>query len=394
MGVRHLQQLPRTVSRIRAFISGASRKTQLTTGGNIRSSSTQSSSLSFEPLPREDLVPRVMSRLKGRPFIQGSQGDGCPEYLAEPKESLPHAVLVHNPNQASLEELTIKCMEYVEDNIVRTPAILFRNLPAETAQDFSTIAKAIPWKGLEYKGSPNYRVKADKEAWTYHANEDPCHISIAPHNELSFTNAYPSKIMFFCVQEPGHGCGGETPLLRNSELLSKLDPEVVRKFEEKQVRYVRYFPDKKNKEYLNWQYVYQANDRRAVESQARAQGSNITWDPSGDLYVWQNRPACIYHPKTGIKTWFCQVVTSNASYYRMLPTMAEVPDDKLPTDTYYGDGSPIEPAVLQHVAASKWSCAVGFKWKKGDLLVLDNLAVMHGRVGFKGDRQLLVYMTE
>ena len=194
MGVRHLQQLPRTVSRIRAFISGASRKTQLTTGGNIRSSSTQSSSLSFEPLPREDLVPRVMSRLKGRPFIQGSQGDGCPEYLAEPKESLPHAVLVHNPNQASLEELTIKCMEYVEDNIVRTPAILFRNLPAETAQDFSTIAKAIPWKGLEYKGSPNYRVKADKEAWTYHANEDPCHISIAPHNELSFTNAYPSKV--------------------------------------------------------------------------------------------------------------------------------------------------------------------------------------------------------
>ena len=133
---------------------------------------------------------------------------------------------------------------------------------------------------------------------------------------------------------------------------------------------------------------------QAVESQARAQGSNITWDPSGDLYVWQNRPACIYHPKTGIKTWFCQVVTSNASYYRMLPTMAEVPDDKLPTDTYYGDGSPIEPAVLQHVAASKWSCAVGFKWKKGDLLVLDNLAVMHGRVGFKGDRQLLVYMTE
>ena len=51
-------------------------------------------------------------------------------------------------------------------------------------------------------------------------------------------------------------------MLRNSELLSKLDPEVVRKFEEKQVRYVRYFPDKKNQEYLNWQHVYQTDDRR------------------------------------------------------------------------------------------------------------------------------------
>ena len=204
MKLRHLQQLPRTVSRIRAFISDASRKTQLSIEGNIRSSSTQSSiqSLSFEPLPREDLVPRVMSRLKGRPFTQGSQGEGCPEYLAEPKESLPHGVLVHNPHQASLEELTIKCMEYVEDNITSTPAILFRNLPAQTAQDFSTIAKAIPWKGLEYKGAPNFRNKADKEAGTYTANDDPCHFSIAPHNELSYTNAYPSKVrrMFYNSQ--------------------------------------------------------------------------------------------------------------------------------------------------------------------------------------------------
>ena len=68
--------------------------------------------------------------------------------------------------------------------------------------------------------------------------------------------------MFFCVQEPSDGCGGETPLLRNSELLSKLDPEVVCKFEEKQVRYIRYFPHKKNQEYLNWQHVYQTDDRR------------------------------------------------------------------------------------------------------------------------------------
>lgn len=83
----------------------------------------------------------------------------------------------------------------------------------------------------------------------------------------------------------------------------------------------------------------------------------------------------------------------NGSYYRLLPGFADIPDHKLPSHTYYGDGSEIEPAVLQHIVASEWSCAVGFKWRKGDLLVLDNLAVQHGRVGFKGDRQILVYMT-
>ena len=50
-------------------------------------------------------------------------------------------------------------------------------------------------------------------------------------------------------------------MVKNSELLSKLDPEVVRKFEEKQVRYFRYMPDKSNNKYLSWQHVYNTDDR-------------------------------------------------------------------------------------------------------------------------------------
>ena len=73
------------------------------------------------------------------------------------------------------------------------------------------------------------------------------------------------QLFFFCLKEPADGCGGETSLVKNSELLSKLDAAFVRKFEEKQVRYVRYFPDKSNKKYLNWQHVYNTDDR-AVSS--------------------------------------------------------------------------------------------------------------------------------
>ena len=72
---------------------------------------------------------------------------------------------------------------------------------------------------------------------------------------------------------------------------------------------------------------------------------------------------------------------------------ADVPDDKYPINTYYGDGSEIEPEVLQHVRAVSWSCAVGFQWRKGDLLVMDNLTVQHGRMGFTGERKVLVHLT-
>ena len=85
----------------------------------------------FKPLPREEMLTKFKSRIKDRPSMAGSTGEGFPEFLAEPRESFPHGVLVTNPQQSSLAQLTAKCMEYVEENLTHHPAILFRNLPAK-----------------------------------------------------------------------------------------------------------------------------------------------------------------------------------------------------------------------------------------------------------------------
>ena len=69
------------------------------------------------------------------------------------------------------------------------------------------------------------------------------------------------QVFFFCVKEPADGCGGETPLVKNSDLLSSLDPDIVRRFEEKQLRYVCYLPDKSNAEYMNWQHIFDTDNR-------------------------------------------------------------------------------------------------------------------------------------
>lgn len=51
-------------------------------------------------------------------------------------------------------------------------------------------------------------------------------------------------------------------MAKNSDLLSRIDPEVIRKFEEKELQYVRYLPDKSHREYLNWQYVFRTENRK------------------------------------------------------------------------------------------------------------------------------------
>lgn len=136
-----------------------------------------------------------------------------------------------------------------------------------------------------------------------------------------------------------------------------------------------------------------------MESEAKELGyDDITWDENGGLYIRQKRSAFLTHPVTGEKIWFNQAHCHNASMYKAFPgksifTDGTLPDDKYPGNTKYGDGSEIEPEVLQHIRATAWSCAVGYKWRSGDLLVLDNLAVQHARVGFKGDRRLLARLV-
>ena len=111
--------------------------------------------------------------------------------------------------------------------------------------------------------------------------------------------------------------------------------------------------------------------------------------------MWQNRSAFLRHPDNGEIIWFNQVHLHSPSYHKAHPKFygTEIPDDKFPAHCYYGDGSDIEVEVVQHIRAISWTCAVGFQWRSGDLLVLDNLAVQHGRIGFTGDRKILAYLT-
>lgn len=69
-----------------------------------------------------------------------------------------------------------------------------------------------------------------------------------------------SQIVFFCLTEPNEEWGGVTPLVRNSEVFAQLDPEVVKKLEERQIRYTRYLPDEKNKPYASWQQSFMTKD--------------------------------------------------------------------------------------------------------------------------------------
>ena len=73
---------------------------------------------------------------------------------------------------------------------------------------------------------------------------------------------------------------------------------------------------------------------------------------------------------------------------------AQVKPEDLPNNTYDGDGSPMEPEVLDALRAAYCAETVAFPWQEGDILMLDNMLAAHGRAPFTGPRRILVAMAE
>ena len=52
----------------------------------------------------------------------------------------------------------------------------------------------------------------------------------------------------------------------------------------------------------------------------------------------------------------------------------------------YGDGSPIADGDMDRVRDAIWKNMVIFRWRNSDVLVIDNFAVAHGRMPYRGPR--------
>jgi hypothetical protein len=74
--------------------------------------------------------------------------------------------------------------------------------------------------------------------------------------------------------------------------------------------------------------------------------------------------------------------------------LSKFKEDGVPRNSFYGDGSTIGDAVLDEIRAAYAKVEVAFPWQRGDVLMIDNMLVSHGRRPFKGARKTLVAMAE
>lgn len=267
--------------------------------------------------------------------------------------------------------------------------ILFRGFTGASVESFRRFIAAVSAEPLPYVegSSPRHEV-ADR---VYTSTDYPPHQRIPQHNELSYSNTWPLRIFFHCVMPPASG--GATPLTDCRNVYRRISPALRQRLEERDYLYVRHFDRDIG---LGWQQAFQTDDRTAVERYCADNDIEFTWGADEGLTTRQRRPVSEAHPETGEMTWFNHLTFFNVS--TLDPMVADVllsmGKESLPNNTYYGDGAEIEPAALDELRAAYEAETVVIPWQEGDILMLDNMLVAHGREAYKPPRQIVVGMAE
>jgi alpha-ketoglutarate-dependent taurine dioxygenase len=312
--------------------------------------------------------------------IRPGNGDGLASLVRHERERLTHLLLKHG-------------------------ALLFRGFGAWRSEDLARVVEADGAAPMRYFGGISPRRAVAESVYT--ATDLPPGVHIPLHSELSYLAVYPRRLWFSCVLPATRG--GETLLADTRAVYHRLDPRVRALFVDRGVRYECSFHGESLLHDLlerfarvtkSWMDAFETDDRRVVEQRCREIGATPHWLESGRLVLETTRPAAVTHPVTGEPVWFnsahlFHINPRGIGWSRyLLSRLYTLRPEARTHEATYGDGTPIDDDTLAHVFDVLEGATVAVRWRRGDVLWIDNLLCMHGRNPFQGERRVLAALTQ
>lgn len=268
-------------------------------------------------------------------------------------------------------------------------AILFRGFPLETAEHFDRFVAAFGWPNFPYEESLSNAVRVVRTPRVFTANEAPPSVPIYLHHEMAQTPVYPSKLFFFCEQAAEQG--GATPLCRSDVLWERIVerwPQFARDCAEKGLRYSNVMPSQNDPTSgmgRSWQSTLRATTREQAEQRLASLGYGHEWLADGCLRATTPVLPAVRELSSGRRSFFNQLIAASQGW-------KDVRNDPSKAITF-GDGTPLDRAAVLDAAAIAEELTFDVPWQSGDVALVDNYVVMHGRRTFTGTRKVLASLV-
>lgn len=233
--------------------------------------------------------------------------------------------------------------------------------------------------------TPRSKVKGK----TMTATEYPSPRSIALHSETAYMKCWPRLVAFHSLRVADHG--GETTIC-DIDAISRDLSDLLEPFRTRGIRYVRSF--RKGLD-LSWQQAFQTDSRQDVENIGRRLGMDINW-LANDVLETSHTAQGTVAAEDGSALYFNQAHLFHPSALDagVRATLERVFGQQMPRKAFYGNGAEIEDSTLDRVRATLDRHQTKMSWRTGDVLILDNMRYLHGRLPFSGKRKLHVSLAK
>ncbi|MFI0976463.1 TauD/TfdA family dioxygenase [Streptomyces sp. NPDC021093] len=256
--------------------------------------------------------------------------------------------------------------------------------------ELDTFVNSVVGNPLGYTERSSPRTELHPGVFT--ATDHPPTEEIFLHTEQSYNLSVPRYLFFFCKQ--GAPQGGANRLADCRALLRELPRETVERFDEEGYLLVRNFRPGLG---LSWQEAFGTQDPDTVRAYCARNGIEVSWLDEDHVQTRQLRWAVATHPETGVRSWFNHMTFFHAS--TLEKELGEVLLEEygpwgIPTNTFHADGSELSEETVGQLHAAHRAQQRDVTCRTGDVLIVDNLSVAHGRAPFVPPRELFVSMAD
>ena len=292
-------------------------------------------------------------------------------------------------NQAGLAEMP-EVLDWLtaatgkfKEQLALTGAVLFRGFPIRTAEDFDVFSAAFGYQDFTYQESLSNAVRINFTPRVFTANEAPPDVEIFLHHEMAQTPVSPEKIFFCCLSAAE--TGGATPLCRSDWLYAAFKerhPVWAEQFKSLGLKYKIQMPaeeDLTSGQGRSWRSTLSVKSASEAEDKLRSLGYTWRWQEDDSLITTTPVLPAVKTLPDGSESFYNQVIAAHLGW-KPVGMNAEEP-------LTFGNAESIPAQSLAALVNIAKEYSIPLDWQDGDVALVDNHRVMHGRYPFSGSRK-------
>lgn len=395
--------------------------------------------IAFKSLPIKYWVPRAWKITQKQTLPLSSMDLATPYSAVENRPTLfagyepeirvgPHGFLltISPSSEVSVDDLrgASSLYSWYDENIIwmnealeEYGGILFRGFNVTDEFDFDNLVANIHANvngtGLYLGTAP--RVKIDGTRFVSTASEIAQWATIPTHLELCYTPNPPRNLYFYCGQ--ASELGGETPLTDFRAVWRNLPAQLKDKLYSKGLMYTRLYYNGNSRRPLDplqsksWQEMFKTENMSTVNDIAKSEDFIPEWDDQSNLRLrhfaivnkthpgtnepyWSTHFNVLHAPTFWVPSaWTAQMVGDRKSlllayaFAGLLKLRAYLGYEYGHNMVYADDGSDVSwddaMQIRTAIAEQTWR----WRWRAGDVLMLDNHRIAHGRMPYEGGQR-------